>query len=279
MGFLLDRNKPADWTKDPTVPAPVEPVKAAAQPGAVREGFQTLYSLIWSKLRGQVTYGAMQIEVGGGDGSVPFPALTATEGLRVVLRREQQSPRIFLSYDLLTGLRVYGETLLSGFDQTGNLFVRAYANNARVVVDQSSVQFLQQGGAGPGDKVKNALVQELCPRAWGTISIVWDGGGTRTLTIVDGFGISSVSVQKPGLVGFLRVSWGQAMASTSYVVSHEGVTNGSGGEPRLPMTLAKTTGYADIAIMSLSNPPTYFDIDAPHTNVTVLYGFVVFGRQ
>ena len=96
MGFLLDRNKPADWTKDPTVPAPVEPVKAAAQPGAVREGFQTLYSLIWSKLRGQVTYGAMQIEVGGGDGSVPFPALTATEGLRVVLRREQHRRRVRL---------------------------------------------------------------------------------------------------------------------------------------------------------------------------------------
>lgn len=279
-GFNLDRNRPADWTTDPVVPAPTEQVRAAVQPGGVREGFQRLYSLIWSKLRGQVTYGALQIEVGGGDGSPPFPPLTATEGLRVVLRREVLAPRIFLNYDSATGLRVYGETLLSGFDQAGALFVRTYASQARVVVDQGSVQFQQQPPAATNLAARNTLVQELCPRAWGSVTIAWDNAGARTVTLTDAVGIDSVAVVLNGGVGMLRVFWAQNFLNTAYVVQHEGATLGGGGEAKMQLTAAKAVNYCDISMIDLSTaPPSFFNINGAITNKTVRYGFTTFGRH
>jgi len=203
MGFLLDRTLLADWTKDPTVPAPVEPVKAAAQPGAVREGFQGLYSRIFDVLRGRVNFQSIGVNPGKDAGGSNLPAngiqIEWTGGRFIGLTIENAEPAI----------RVFGGTKNTSINDdsiSSNWGFLADVQGMLLTLLAASARYAATGitytgVANPGRTVNaaNKIIPALACKAWGVILAANSAVGTQ-----DGEGGWTASVITNG-AGVVRV--------------------------------------------------------------------------
>lgn len=279
MGFLLDRNLLADWTKDPTVPAPVEPVKAAAQPGAVREGFQGMYSRIFDMLRGRVNFQSLWVTptkaAGAPIQTVNGIQIDFTGGRFLGLTAEQTEPQVRV-FGGNANTSVNHDSLDSSWGLTGSAAGVGFKSGAASTrLDSKRLFFTGVPAAATTDAVDNSLHPETLPKGWVNL-FLQVAAGVPTVTVNAGINIASAAVVDVAGVKYLRITWAKALASLNYAIAWEPRAIVGGGTYQ-PATAVKSSAYVDVTIINLATAPAS-RIDLTTDGSWSIAG-AIFGRQ
>ena len=288
MGTILDKNKAADWNADVIVPDPLEPVKAATQPGAPRPSLQELLSRGWSLLRGTSYHGRLFVNPASPGANLAAPEKDSgndPEAL-VVYPRDVASPRS-LRYGNLD-LRVVNGAAVTRITAAG-IYGANWAHDATIVALAGAdgiVNLTQYGLAWTGiaaigslgnpgrlQNLKNEIRPLNTVKHHGTI--VTTGGGNIDLSKTDGGGGWDAFVSVGA--GTLTITFPTAFDNTNYTLTlTPQYFSGSACVLPLEVRNSRTASQAVIRFIDVVASPV---ANVNPASVVVGFSFTALGRM